>query len=86
MMLQNLFTGLNLLADLSVGCTSDHLQGFRPVRSLPLSKRNLDRCAVGEGRVRVSGFEANPEILGISLGFVLSCFPGQPTPALGIEQ
>ena len=46
MMLQNLFTGLNLLADLSVGRTSDHLQGFRPVRSLLFSKPNLDRCAL----------------------------------------
>src|SRR5262249_24791547 len=51
MMLQNLFTGLNLLADLSVGCTSDHLQGFRPVRSLLVSQPNLDRYA-SERRVK----------------------------------
>jgi hypothetical protein len=50
MMLQNLVTGLNLLSDLSVGSTPDHLQRSVPFSVLSRSsKPNLDRCACIEG-------------------------------------
>ena len=53
-MLQNLFTGSNLLADLSVDRTPDHLQKFGPCVAPPFSKLNLDRCAsAGRGMLRL---------------------------------
>src|SRR6266850_5841328 len=54
MMLQNRFTGSNLLPDLSVGCTSDHIQGFGSVWSLLYPNLNLDRCAFSEGVAKPS--------------------------------
>jgi hypothetical protein len=46
MMLENRFTGLFLLSDLSVGCTTDLIQDSAPFALFfSVSKANLDRCA-----------------------------------------
>ena len=46
MMLENRVTGLFLLSDLSVGCTTDLIQDSAPFALFfSVSKTNLDRCA-----------------------------------------
>ena len=46
MMLENRVTGLFLLSDLSVGCTTDLIQDSAPFALFfSVSKANLDRCA-----------------------------------------
>jgi len=45
-MLENRVTGLFLLSDLSVGCTTDLIQDSAPFALFfSVSKANLDRCA-----------------------------------------
>jgi len=77
-MLQNRFTGLNLLSDLSVGCTTDQSTGVWPSYSL-LLKPNLDRSASAEEGSSLS-----------SLGFVVGdagggCGAAGPVGILGFE-
>src|SRR5262245_48706453 len=62
MMLQNLATGLNLLLDLSVGCTLIIYRHSAPPLVLPLSIANLDRCASRGGVARSAGVVAHTDI------------------------